>query len=85
MNPGSTGSYVLHKSNSLTNIVFEENVQPRVNTFVQKRKPQIGSRQDHKGIWETINESPLTHPSVNSAKAIGIREDSQLKPALIKD
>lgn len=81
MNSGSTGSYVLHKSNSLTNIVFEENMQPRVYTFVQRGKPQIDCRQNHKGIWETINESHLTHPSVNSAKAIGIREDSQLKPA----
>lgn len=80
MNSGSTGSYILHKSNPLTNIVFKENAQPRVNTFVHKEKSQIDSRQNHKGIWETINESPLTHPSVNSAKAIGIREDSQLKP-----
>lgn len=76
-----TGSYFLHKSNSLTNIVFVENVQPRVYTFVQKRKSHIDGRQTQQNTWKTINDSPLTCPSFNSAKAMGIREDSQRKPA----
>lgn len=79
MTSRSTSSYLLHKSNPLTHIVFDENVQPRVYTFEQKGKLQI-RRQNQQDIWKTINESSLTHPSVNSAKAIGIREDSQRKP-----
>ena len=75
-----TGSYFLSKSNSLTNIVFDENVQPRVYTFVQKRKSQMDGHQTQHDAWKTINDSSLTHPSVNSAKAMGIREDSQRKP-----
>lgn len=80
MNSRFTGSYFLHTSNSLTNIVFDENVQPRVYTFVQKRKSHMGGHQTQQDTWKTINESSLTHPSFNSAKAIGIREDSQRKP-----
>lgn len=80
MNSRSTRSYLLHKFTPLTHIVLNENVQPRVYTFEQKGKLQI-SHQAQQDIWNTINESPLTHPSVNSAKTIGIREDSQRKPA----
>ncbi len=76
MNAKSTGSYLLHKSNSLTSIAIAENVQPKVFTFAKKENPQIDSNFQS-DFWIINNESPLTHPSVNSAEAIGIREDSQ--------
>lgn len=80
MNSKSTGSYLLHKYNPLTHIAVEENVQPRVFTFAQKGTPQI-DRNTQPDISIINNESPQTHPSVNSAKPIGMREDSQPKSA----
>lgn len=80
MNSRSTRPYLLHKFTPLTHIVLNENVQPRVYTFEQKGKLQI-SHQTQQDICKSINDSPLTHPSVNSAKTIGIKEDSKLKLA----
>lgn len=77
MNPRFTDLYLIHQLHPLTNIVADENVQPRVYTFVQKKKSQTNDRQAQQDIGKIINESPLTHPLFNSPKAICTREDSQ--------
>lgn len=77
MNPRFTDLYLIHQLHSLTNIVSDEKVQPRVYTFVQKRKSQANDPQTQQDIGKIINESPLTHPLFSSPKAICTREDSQ--------
>lgn len=79
MNSGFTDLYFIHKFQSLTNIVSDEYVQPRVYMFVQKSKSHMNSDQTQQ---DTINGSTLeTHALFNSPKPICTREDSQRKPA----
>lgn len=80
MNPSFNGSYFLHESNPLTNVVFDENVQPKVYTFAQKSKSQEDEHQTQQDTGKTINESPLTHPLFSFAETLSINEDSQRKP-----